>query len=55
MRLVWCGSVVDWASVNSHKVEEIDLVEYGDHLKADMKAQVWDLEDESFILESNID
>ena len=54
MRSAWRGSVTDWASVNSNDVEEIDLVEYGELLEADAKAQVWDLEDEAFEFESDI-
>lgn len=54
MRSAWRGSVTDWASVNSNDVEEIDLVEYGELLEADAKAQVCDLEDEAFEFESDI-
>jgi hypothetical protein len=55
MKSAWHGSITDLALINSHTVEEVDLVEYEDLLEADMRAQAWDLEDEAFDLDSDID
>jgi len=54
IKSAWHGSIADWASINSHIVEEIDLVEYEDLLEADTRGQAWDLEDEAHELDSDI-
>jgi hypothetical protein len=55
MKSVWQGSVVDLAAMNSNKVEEIDLNEFGELLQADNDAKEWDKEDNEFIFDSDND
>jgi hAT family C-terminal dimerisation region len=55
MKSVWHGSIADWASIYSNQVEEVDLVDYKDLLQADMRVQAWDLEDEAYDHDSDID
>lgn len=48
MKSAWQGAVVNWAAMDSNKVEEIDLNEFGELLQADNDAREWDKEDDKF-------
>ena len=48
MKSAWRGTLVDWASVNSGNIEEVDLTEYTDLLQVDIDTMEWEKEDEQF-------
>jgi hypothetical protein len=55
MKSAWRGTLVDWASVNSGNIEEVDLNDYTDLLQVDTDMTKWEKEDEQFFFESDMD
>ena len=55
MKSAWQGSLADWATLNSTRIEEIDLNDFGELLQVDDDAKEWDKEDDEFIFESDSD
>ena len=42
MKSAWQGTMVDWAAMNSHAVDEIEINDYSDLLQADKDVREWD-------------
>lgn len=55
MKSAWQDTTIDWATVNSKTVEEVNLQDYSDLLQAEAEAKEWDKEDDGFLLAEALD